>query len=76
MADFLSLSAREQDVANLVLEGKSNKLIASALNISLSTVEFHLKNIYAKLGVASRVELILKLRESTVAAAAAPAAAG
>jgi len=62
-----SLSAREQQVVEHLLAGKSNKLIASALGISESTVEFHLKNIYARYNVSSRVELILKLRESTVA---------
>ena len=68
MSPFNQLSNREQDVANLLLEGNSNKLIAFSLGISESTVEFHLKNIYAKYQVSSRVELILKLRESTVAA--------
>lgn len=62
------LSKREQDVINLLLEGKSNKLIAHALGITERTVEFHLKNIYAKHQVNSRMELVLKLRESTVAA--------
>ena len=61
------LSNREQEVANLLLEGKSNKQIASSLRISERTVEFHLKNIYDKFQVRSRVELVLKLRESTVA---------
>ena len=59
------LSDREWEVAKLLLEGKSNKLIAAALQISERTVEFHLKNIYAKYQVSSRVELILKLGEST-----------
>jgi DNA-binding CsgD family transcriptional regulator len=67
MAQSDQLSRREWDVAKLVLEGKSNKAIALALHISESTVEFHLKNIYAKHQVSSRVELLLKLRESTVA---------
>lgn len=61
------LSKREQDVVNLLLEGKSNKLIAHALGITERTVEFHLKNIFAKQQVNSRMELVLKLRESTVA---------
>ncbi|CAG1015996.1 Inner membrane protein YhaI [Anaerolineales bacterium] len=55
------LSKREQEVVNLLLEGKSNKLIASSLSISERTVEFHLKNIYAKFQVNSRMELVLKL---------------
>jgi len=42
-------------------------MIASALNITSSTVEFHLKNIFSKFQVSSRTELILKLGKSTVA---------
>lgn len=41
-------------------------MIASALHITSSTVEFHLKNIFSKLQVSSRTELILKLGKSTV----------
>jgi DNA-binding CsgD family transcriptional regulator len=67
MATSNQLSNREQEVAKLLLEGKSNKLIASALHIAESTVEFHLTNIYAKYRVSSRTELILKLGESRVA---------
>jgi len=65
MAQFNKLSNREWEVAKLLLQGKSNKLIASALGISDRTVEFHLKNIYAKAEVSSRTELILKLGQST-----------
>jgi len=67
MDDLTGLSNREQEVTKLVLEGKSNKQIASALHISENTVEFHLKNIYSKSQVNSRTELILKLRDSVVA---------
>ena len=65
MAEFPRLSNREWEVVNLLLQGKSNKLIASSLNISARTVEFHLKNIYAKFQVSSRIELILKLGNAT-----------
>ncbi len=65
MAQFNKLSNREWEVAKLLLQGKSNKLIASSLGISERTVEFHLKNIYAKFQVRSRVELILKLGNAT-----------
>jgi DNA-binding CsgD family transcriptional regulator len=63
-------SKREKDVIKLLVQGKSNKQIALELGISNRTVEFHLSNIYAKLGVNSRSETILKfadsqLREST-----------
>jgi DNA-binding NarL/FixJ family response regulator len=60
-----NLSKREKDVIELLLQGKSNKQIALALGISESTVEFHLKNVYAKLQVSSRAEAILKLGKST-----------
>jgi DNA-binding CsgD family transcriptional regulator len=58
---FASLSRRENDVVDLLLQGMSNKQIALALGVSERTVEFHLKNVFVKLQVASRVELILKL---------------
>jgi DNA-binding CsgD family transcriptional regulator len=56
-----ALSRREREVVDLLFQGKSNKQIALALGVSERTVEFHLKNVYGKLQVASRVELILKL---------------
>ena len=65
IAQFNQLSNREWEVLKLLLQGKSNKLIASSLNISVRTVEFHLKNIYAKFEVNSRIELILKLVNAT-----------
>ncbi len=60
-----NLSKREKEVVGFLLEGKSNKQIAFALGVSESTVEFHLKNVYAKLNVHSRAETILKLGKST-----------
>lgn len=60
------LSGREREVVALLLEGNSNKAMAAALHISERTVEFHLKNIYDKFEVGSRVELVLKLGNSTV----------
>ena len=61
----VQLSKREKEVVELVLQGKSNKQIALSLDISVRTVEFHLKNIYAKFQVSSRIELILKLGHAT-----------
>lgn len=66
MAQLETLSGREREVVEQLLEGKSNKQIAAALHITVRTVEFHLKNIYDKLQVSSRTELILKLGQSTV----------
>jgi DNA-binding CsgD family transcriptional regulator len=65
MTQVDQLSKREREVVKLLLEGKSNKLIALSLGISERTVEFHLKNIYAKFQVSSRIELILKLVNTT-----------
>lgn len=61
-----ALSSREWEVVEQLLEGKSNKQIAATLHITVRTVEFHLNNVYNKLQVGSRTELILKLRQSTV----------
>ncbi len=51
-----ALTKREMDVLRLVVEGKTNQEIALALGISDKTVEKHLEGVFAKLGVASRVE--------------------
>jgi len=67
MDQFNGLSNREREVVKLLLEGKSNKQIASSLHITDNTVEFHLKNVYSKNQVSSRTELIIKLGNSVVA---------
>ena len=51
------LSPREYEVAEGILKGLSNKEIANTLNISHHTVSTHLKRIYKRLGVHSRLEL-------------------
>lgn len=56
-----SFTPREQQVIEQLLQGKSNKEIALVLGLSARAIEFHLSNLYAKLGVASRAEAILKL---------------
>lgn len=50
---------REIDVIKLVWEGMSNKEIAQHLNISLSTTKYHISNIYLKLNVSSRAQLLI-----------------
>lgn len=61
------LTARELDVLNLVVEGKTNNQIGIALGISVKTVEKHLHAIFRKMGVVSRVEAaIMAVQESLV----------
>jgi DNA-binding CsgD family transcriptional regulator len=55
------LTPTERRVAQLAVEGLSNKQIARALVVTVNTVEFHLRNTYAKLGVRSRVQLAGRL---------------
>ena len=52
-----SLSAREREVLDELLQGHYNKNIADHLGITPRTVEFHRANIFEKMGVASAVEL-------------------
>lgn len=56
-------SNREREVIRLLLEGKSNKLIALEMKVSERTIEFHLTNIYSKFKVNSRMELVLRLKD-------------
>jgi len=51
------LSLREQEVVELILKGKSYKMVADDLNISINTVRTYIKSIYKKLKVNSNVEL-------------------
>jgi len=53
------LTTREREILQLVAEGKSNKEVASALNLSLHTVETHRRNLQEKLNLHSVAELIL-----------------
>ena len=50
------LTERETEVWARLAEGKSNAQIAAELSLSESTVKFHLRNLFAKLGVANRNE--------------------
>src|SRR5262249_37597058 len=52
-----ALTASERKVAELAAAGLSNKEVAAQLFISVATVEAHLSNVYAKLGIRSRSQL-------------------
>jgi DNA-binding NarL/FixJ family response regulator len=54
------LTPREQAVLGKLLQGSSNKEIASAMTCSVKTVEFHVSSLLRKAGVSSRLELVLR----------------
>jgi DNA-binding CsgD family transcriptional regulator len=53
----LDFTEREQDVVALVRKGMTNKEIAAEMYVSEKAVEYHLRNVYGKLGISSRREL-------------------
>jgi DNA-binding CsgD family transcriptional regulator len=57
------ISKREQEIIRLILRGMSNREIEKELFISLSTVKNHVYNIFQKLGVKNRFELIVLFRK-------------
>ncbi|MCK9260244.1 MAG: response regulator [Azoarcus sp.] len=56
-ARLATLTAREREVMELILEGKFNKVIADELSISMRTVEAHRSRVFDKMQVRSAVEL-------------------
>jgi len=55
MTTLSDLTPRELEILELVLAGYTNKAIAAEIFISEKTVEFHLDNIYTKIGTRTRV---------------------
>jgi len=56
----LNLTPREQGIYQLLISGKSAKEIAQALYISVPTVNFHIRNVYDRLGVKNKSQLFAK----------------
>jgi DNA-binding NarL/FixJ family response regulator len=54
------LTAREKEILQMLVAGKSYKMIAAASNIAIDTVKSHIRNIYAKLHVNSGTEAVSK----------------
>ncbi|MDP6455187.1 MAG: response regulator transcription factor [SAR202 cluster bacterium] len=54
------ITAKEAEVLQLLARGEPNRGIANLLNVTVSGVQFHLTNIYGKLGVSSRSEAIVE----------------
>lgn len=57
------LSERELEVLRLIAAGLSNREIADALVIAVTTTKKHASNIYGKLGVRSRTEAVARAQE-------------
>jgi len=57
------LSAREADVMNLMVQGRSRNEIAGILNLSSETVKTHCTAVYNKLGINSKMQLVHLLKE-------------
>ena len=55
MLTLSNLTQRELEILQLVVAGYTNKAIAAEMYISEKTVEFHLDNIYTKIGVRTRL---------------------
>ena len=55
MANISDLTPRELEILQFVITGKTNKTIAAEIYISEKTVEFHLDNMYTKIGVRTRL---------------------
>ncbi|MCG2812767.1 MAG: LuxR C-terminal-related transcriptional regulator [Candidatus Aminicenantes bacterium] len=53
-----AISQREKEIIYLLLKGKSNKEIEDALFIAMGTVKNHVYNIYQKIGVKNRAQLL------------------
>ena len=53
------ISPREKQVLKLLAEGKSNKQIADEIFLSIETVKTHIKNIFQKLEVKSRMKAVI-----------------
>ena len=58
-----NLTPRELEIVRMIAQGLRNKAVAERLSISEGTVKIHLHNIYEKLGVDGRLELVLFAQE-------------
>jgi DNA-binding CsgD family transcriptional regulator len=65
--DYTALTPQELAVTRLVVSGMTNREVSEELMLSTKTVEFHLSNVYTKVGVRSRSELRARARANELA---------
>lgn len=58
--DVLRPTRKELEVLALVAQGRKNREVADALQLSVNTVEYHLRNLFAKLGASSRADALMR----------------
>ena len=58
LASLYGLTQREQEIMHLLMLGNSAEAVADKLGISLNTVRTHSKNLYRKLGIHAKAELV------------------
>ncbi|GGL11974.1 DNA-binding response regulator [Sphaerisporangium melleum] len=67
------LTGKEREVLELVAQALSNRQIASRLNTTEATVKRHLRNIFVKLGAASRIDAVNRAIDASLIVASGPA---
>jgi DNA-binding CsgD family transcriptional regulator len=72
LLESFKISAREEEIIRLILQGMSNKDIQAALFISPNTVKNHIYNIYQKMNVKSRLQLVSVILNLTSSANGTP----
>ena len=61
MCHSMALTQRQSQVVELILRGASDKQIAATLGMSFTTVRSHLRQVFARTGVDTRVQLVLRV---------------
>jgi DNA-binding NarL/FixJ family response regulator len=62
---YLGFTLRETEVLSHLQQGKANKTIAYELNMALSTVKVHVRNIMKKLSATNRTQVVASLNSGT-----------
>ena len=62
--DPLHPTRKEIEVLRLVASGKKNREVAEELHLSVNTVEYHLRNLFTKLGASSRTDALMRAQRS------------